>query len=316
MFRIMNPVRDIIVLCNNRMAFPAIQTLHGLGRLHTIGVSAENEDVKAFCSHFALQEGINLIEIEKSKLTGQLKEIAEIVSLKYIFTMTFPWKIPEEIIKQHPNLFYNFHYGLLPEMRGADPVFESIKKQKKETGISIHSIEKEIDKGKIILIKTLPLHTDLTHGMVCTHLSYLGSYLLPELLTLLHLNEQGANQDETKAAYYKKPTITDVSIQWNHQDSKAIQALVNACNPWNKGAYTHWNGLNVRFVEVSQIDNAIIQSKIPGTILEINENSGLIIQCYNNTQLRINTIYTEEGFMSGHKLLAFGIKNGEQFASL
>jgi len=312
----MNTISDIVVLCNNRMAFPAIQALYGLGRLHTIGVPIGNEDVKAFCAHFSSQTGVNLIWIEKSKLKNQLQEIIKISNAKYIFTMTFPWKIPEEIIKEHSNLFYNFHYGLLPEMRGADPVFESIKKQKKETGISVHSIDKDIDKGKIILKKTFPLHADLTHGMVCTNLSYLASHILPELLTLLHLNDEGITQDETKAQYYKKPTITDVSIQWENQDSKSIQALVNACNPWNKGAYTQWNGLNVRIVEVSQIDSSAINSKTPGTILEINENNGLIIQCYDNTQLRINTVYTDEGFMSGHKLLAFGIKNGEQFASL
>lgn len=312
----MNPIRDIVILCNNRMAFPAIQTLHSLGRLHTIAVPAENEDVKAFCSVFATKAGVNLIWMEKTKLNIQLHEILRISSLKYVFTMTFPWKIPGEIIEKHPDMFYNFHYGLLPEMRGADPVFESIRKQKQETGISVHVIEKEIDKGKIILKKTMPLHTDLTHGMLCTSLSYLASYILPELLTLLSMNDKGVLQDENLAAYYKKPTISDVSIQWEKQDSKSIQALVNACNPWNKGAYTQWNGLNIRLLEVSQTNSPLISTKAPGTILEIDENKGLIIQCYNNTQLRINTVYTEEGFMSGHKLLAFGIKNGEQFASL
>jgi len=312
----MNPIRDIVVLCNNRLAFPAIQTLHSLGRLHTIGVPSDNEDVKAFCSVFAAKTGIRLIWIEKTKLKIQLEEIVKTPDLKNIFTMTFPWKIPEEIIEENPNTFYNFHYGLLPEMRGADPVFESIRKQKSETGISVHAVEKDIDKGRVILKKTLPLHSDLTYGMLCTNLSYLASYILPELFILLHNNDKGLAQDEKLATYYKKPTITDVSIQWEHQDSKSIQALVNACNPWNKGAYTQWNGLNIRIVEVSQTSANTDYTKPPGTILEINESNGLIIQCYNNTQLRINTVYTEEGFMSGHKLLAFGIKNGEQFASL
>ena len=66
----------------------------------------------------------------------------------------------------------------------------------------------------------------------------------------------------------------------------------------------------------SPTKNITEHSHSSGIILEINENKGLIIQCYNNTQLRINTVYTDEGFMNGYKLLAFGIKNGEQFASL
>ena len=83
----MNTTRDIVVLCNNRMAFPAIQTLHSLGRLHTIGVPAENEDVKAFCSVFAAKAGINLIWIEKSKLEVHLQEIIKNTALKFIFTI-------------------------------------------------------------------------------------------------------------------------------------------------------------------------------------------------------------------------------------
>jgi methionyl-tRNA formyltransferase len=298
------------------MGFPAIQTLNSMGRLHSIGFPADNEDVKAFCTLFASKTGVNIIRFEKSKLNIQLEEIAKKENIKYIFSMTFPWKLPAEIIKKHPNTFYNFHYGLLPEMRGADPVFESLRKQKKESGISIHAVENEIDAGKIILKKVFPLHEDLTHGMLCTNLSHLASYMLPELLILLQTGDKGFDQNEALANYYKKPTISDVSIQWESQDSKSIQALVNACNPWNKGAYTQWNGFNIRLLEVSELHSFDQQSQIPGTILEINENNGLIIQCYNNTQLRINTVYTEEGFMSGHKLLAFGLKNGEQFANL
>lgn len=312
----MSGLRDTVVLCNNRMAFPAIETLYSYNKLHTIAIPAGNEEVFSFCSVFTAQTGINLIILEKEKLADQLQAITKISGLKHIFTMTFPWKIPVEIIKSNPGLFYNFHYGLLPEMRGADPVFESIRQQKKETGITVHAIEEKIDTGNIILKRNIPIDTDTTHGFLCTKLSYLGANLLPELLMLLQTNTIGTIQDENSTNYFKKPTASDVCIRWENQDAKSIKALVNACNPWNKGAYTQWKGYNIRVLEVSHTKDVYKHATVPGTILEINETQGLIIQCHNNTQLRINTIYTEEGFMSGHKLLAFGIKNGEQFASL
>lgn len=308
--------RDIVILCNNRMAFPAIQTLYGLNKLHTIGVPVGNDEVLSFCSAFTSQTGGNLILLEKEKVENQLQGLLESSEIKCIFTMTFPWKLSEKIIEQYPNLFYNFHYGLLPEMRGCDPVFESIRQQKQETGITVHTIEKDIDAGNIVLKRLLPIDANTTHGMLCTSLSYLGAQILPEVVALLQNNFKGVPQDETGANYYKKAAAGDVCIRWETQDAKSIQALVNACNPWNKGAYTQWSRWNIRILEVSPTKNITEHSHSPGTILEINENKGLIIQCYNNTQLCINSVYTDEGFMSGYKLLAFGIKNGEQFASL
>ncbi len=312
----MSTTRDIAVLCNNRMAFAAIQTLFSMDRLHTVAIPEGNEDVHAFCAAFAAQTGVDFMVLKKEKLVDQLQILTKDRALKYIFSMTFPWKIPAEIIKLTANLFYNFHYGLLPEMRGADPVFETIRQQKKQTGITVHAIEEKIDTGTIVLKKIIQVDKETTHGMLCTNLSYVGAQLLPELLLLLQTNSKGAVQDETITNYYKKPTATDVCINWENQDAKSIKALVRACNPWNKGAYTQWNGWNIRILEVSETDPINEHLQIPGTILEINETKGLVIQCYNNTHLRINTVYTDEGFMSGHKLLAFGMKNGEQFASL
>lgn len=312
----MSTKRDIAVLCNHRMAFAAIQTIHGMGRLASIAIPGNNEDIKDFCLGFAAQTGTELIILEKEKLETQIQELAKNKALKSVFTMTFPWKIPGEVIKQHPNLFYNFHYGLLPEMRGSDPVFESIRQQKKETGITVHAIEKEIDSGAIILKKVLPLDIPFTHGILCTNLSYLGAQLIPELLTLLENNIKGIPQEEEQSNYYKRPNASDVCINWKDQDAKSIEALIRACNPWNKGAYAQWNGWNIRILEASLTSYKCEQSLNPGTILNIDEEKGLIIQCYNNTQLRINIVYTDEAFMSGHKLLIFGIKNGERFASL
>lgn len=312
----MSNTKNIVVLCNNRMAFPAIQTLHGSNKLHTIGVVAGNEDVLSFCSLFAAQTGINLMILEKETLESQLEELFEKNTIKYVFTMTFPWKLSEKLIQKHPNRFYNFHYGLLPEMRGCDPVFESVRRQQKETGITIHAIEKEIDKGAVILKRLLPIDATITHGILCTKLSYLGQHIIPEVLTLLESNSKTVLQDETTANYYKKPTASDVCINWKNQDANTIEALVRACNPWNKGAYIQWNSWNIRVLEASPTDHNSEIKENPGTILKINEDTGLVVQCYNDTQLRINIVYTDEGFMSGHKLLAYGLQKGEQFANL
>ncbi|WP_185146907.1 formyltransferase family protein [Chryseobacterium echinoideorum] len=306
----------VAVLCNNRMAIPALQTLYSQGKLCAVGVPVDNSDVIDFCMMLEKQSQIPFIMIQKENLFDKIDEFVTRYDAQYVFTMTFPWKIPDMILNKYPKKFYNFHYGLLPEMRGADPVFESIRSGAGETGITVHHIENKIDTGTIILKKTIPLTNGITHGTLCTNLAWLGSGILPELLNSLQSNKVGQEQDETKARYYKKPGLDDVCISWNKSDARTIESLSRACNPWNKGAYTQWNGWNIRVVEATVVNHETDQSHPPGTIITLDEKNGLIVKCNNETHLRVDIIYTDEGFMSGYKLLSFGVKKGSSFVSL
>lgn len=313
----MNTTTKIAVLCNNRMAIPALQTLQATGFLCAIGIPEGNTDVIDFCMALSKQSGIPLFIFRKENFSAQIEELKENHRPRYIFTMTFPWKLSPQILGKYPHEFYNFHYGLLPEMRGADPVFETLRSNARETGITVHAIEDKIDTGAIILKKTLPITKNMTHGILCTHLSWLGANLLNELIALLNNGFKGTQQDHLKAKYYTKPGTADVCISWQKFDAQTIECLSRACNPWNKGAYTQWNGWNIRIVEttiVEKIKDHHLDS--PGTILSLNEENGLIVKCNNETQIRLDIIYTDEGFMSGHKLSAFGLKEGNRFINL
>lgn len=298
------------------MAFPALQCLQAAGRLCALGVPDNNVEVIEFCSMLAKQYAIPLFIITKKNSSDQIKQMINISGADAVFTMTFPWKISAEIIDLYPGKFYNFHYGLLPEMRGADPVFETIRNGAGQSGITVHAIDHYIDKGNIILKKKIPVTADMTHGALCTHLSWLGADLLNELLNLLQSHFKGTKQDESHAQYYPKPGASDVCISWEKQDAEAIRALTRACNPWNKGAYTQWNGWNIRVVEATAVQNVNDHMGFPGTILTLDKENGLIVKCTHNSYLRLDIVYTEEGFMSGYKLSAFGLKKGGQFLNL
>ncbi len=303
----------ILILCNNRVAIPALQALQRAGMLCGIGVPEGNAEVIDFCTMFSKQSGIPLLIMKKENFHFEIMEMINRHTPQYCFTMTFPWKIPSEILEKYQGLFYNFHYGLLPEMRGADPVFESLRSGAKETGITVHSIDKKIDTGSIIIKKIQPISSTMTYGMLSTHLSWLGANLLNELLLLLHDGYKGIVQDHSKAKYFARPGIKDVCISWETSDAQVVEALVRACNPWNKGAYTQWNGWNIRVVEATLIEKTTEDVHSPGTILSMDKENGLIVQCAQNTQLRLDIIYTDEGFMSGYKLGAFGLKIGDRF---
>jgi methionyl-tRNA formyltransferase len=308
--------KQITVLCNNRMAIPAIQTLHSRGLLYGIAIPEGNAELLEIGRAITVQARLPLIVLKHQTFTDQLDALMAGTGGGYVFTMTFPWKIPDAILTKYPGRMYNFHYGLLPEMRGADPVFEALRQQKTESGITVHSIEKQIDKGAVLLKKVLPLNLHLTHGMLCTQLSYLGAQILPEVLALLNAGVKGVEQDETMAKYYKRPGSAQVCINWEKQDAKAIQALAQACNPWNKGAYTQWNGWNIRIVEATAVEVTAGEQQMAGSILTADDINGIRVQCGNNTQLKLDFIYTDEGFMSAHRLAAFGLKKGDRLTSI
>ncbi|RZK14443.1 MAG: hypothetical protein EOO43_16340 [Flavobacterium sp.] len=181
--------------------------------------------------------------------------------------------------------------------------------------LTLIAIEKQIDSGAIILKKEIPLDNQINHGILCSYLSQLGAAILPELITFLRF-DKGVPQDATKANYFKRPDATTVSIDWN-QDACTIDALIRACNPWNKGAYTRWNQWIFRIVEARVVESYSEQQHPIGYIIEMDENIGVVVQCNNNTLLHIALIYTDEtGFISGHKLKIIGIKKGERLLNL
>jgi methionyl-tRNA formyltransferase len=311
----MSSKNKIAVLCNNRLAIPAIQSLYSQELLFGIGIPEGNSEIIEILEKLFHKKKITIFVLKKHTFEQDLKKLTLDNTIKYFFTMTFPWKISENILGDNPGRFYNFHYGLLPEMRGADPIFEAIRQQCPKSGISVHAIEKKIDSGAIILKKEIPLDNQINHGILCTYLSQLGAAILPELITFLRF-DKGVAQDDTKAKYFKRPDISTVSIDWN-QEAPTIDALIRACNPWNKGAYTRWNQWIFRIVEASVAESYSKQQHPTGYIIEMEENTGVLVQCKNNTTLCIRFIYTDEtGFISGHKLKNFGIKKGDCLLNL
>jgi phosphoribosylglycinamide formyltransferase-1 len=74
----------------------------------------------------------------------------------------FLWLIPEAIVKQYPNRILNIHPALLPRYGGKGMYGNKVHKAviadgEKESGITIHYVNKHYDKGDIIHQETCPV---------------------------------------------------------------------------------------------------------------------------------------------------------------
>lgn len=76
--------------------------------------------------------------------------------IDYIILAGFLWKVPVSFIQAFPNKIINIHPALLPKFGGKGMYGSHVHKavmdaKEKETGITIHYVNKHYDKGAIIL---------------------------------------------------------------------------------------------------------------------------------------------------------------------
>ena len=87
--------------------------------------------------------------------TDRVLDILKTFNPDLIVLAGFLWKIPEKIINAFPNKIVNIHPALLPKYGGKGmygmKVHQAVKENKEpETGITIHYVSENYDKGAII----------------------------------------------------------------------------------------------------------------------------------------------------------------------
>ncbi len=88
--------------------------------------------------------------------SDQLIEFLQVEKIDLIILAGFLLKIPEKFIKAFPNKIINLHPSLLPKyggkgMYGMHVHKSVIENKESESGITIHFVNEEYDKGNIIL---------------------------------------------------------------------------------------------------------------------------------------------------------------------
>ena len=102
----------------------------------------------------------------------------------------FLWLIPENLIYSFKNRIINIHPALLPKYGGKNmygiKVHEAVlKNNEKDSGITIHYIDKEYDKGDIIFQKKCKIGKYNTPGMLEEKLRSLEHEYFPKVIEKL-----------------------------------------------------------------------------------------------------------------------------------
>ncbi len=105
----------------------------------------------------------------------------------------------------------NVHGSLLPKYRGILAAFWVLVNNEKETGVTVHYMNPEIDNGEIIVQQKIGISAKDSIHSLYRKISTIGANLILEAVTLIE-NKKVVTKpnDETKATYFLKPKKHDI----------------------------------------------------------------------------------------------------------
>lgn len=184
----------------------------------------------------AIDLGIPVIESDPSESTF-LDELA-VTGAEAAAVVAYGRILKPRVLEALPLGWYNLHFSLLPQWRGAAPVQRSIWSGDSITGATVFQITEGMDEGPILAQSTVTIGSHETAGELLNRLAQDGSKLLAASLQAL---EEGRidKVEQPRGAFEvaEKIRVEDAHIRFD-VPVFAADRQIRACTP-NPGAWCH-----------------------------------------------------------------------------
>ena len=184
---------------------------------------------------YALSQNLPVLQPEKLKDETFLDELR---ALKADLQIVVAFRMLPEVVWDMPRFgTFNLHASLLPQYRGAAPINWAVINGDTETGVTTFFLTHEIDTGKIIRQKHLPIADTDNVGTVHDALMAIGAGLVTESVDLLLAGKVDAIPQEEfiKDVIELRPApkiFKDTCrIDWN-LPSKRIYDFIRGLSPY------------------------------------------------------------------------------------
>jgi methionyl-tRNA formyltransferase len=308
-----NDIR-VALLCSSRFALPVMQELVFFKQLVFVAVPRNRREIVENVQALLKDTGIPILELDKRSFARELTRAMKQHQVNLGLMMTFGYLIPPEVYNYPEKGFLNVHPGPLPAYRGADPVFMQIFNREEFAGVSIHKLDDTYDTGPLVLTQMIKREQTDTYGILFSKLAQLAAGMVRTLLKLVVYDlKLPSKPQEGKAVFYARQGPKEITIHWQEMEADAIIALINACNPWNKGAVTKFNNRILRIVDAEKYPNNKKEVAAgPGTV-NVLEGKTILVSTINNQAIKLNIVYLDEGFLNASRLIEIGLKTGSCF---
>ncbi|SFD79599.1 methionyl-tRNA formyltransferase [Chitinophaga sp. CF118] len=231
--------------------------------------------------------------------------------LAVVFVLGYRYLLDVKIFGKLNISAFNIHYGPLPSFRGPVPVFWQLKQGESSLEISIHRLSSKFDDGEVVWKKetsNLPHYNYSYVHQLFSRLCIEGvEFILSVIKSQFPLPDLRAKSKIS--AYYKRPQLTDVMINWDTMKGEEICDLVRACNPWNKGAQTLFYQQEAKLMDAQLMNDS--STERAGTILDNNEC--ILIACADTKIIKVGMLYVSDYFIPAYQAEVWGFVKGKVF---
>ena len=157
---------------------------------------------------------------------------------------------------------------LLPKYQGRCPNVWAIINGEKETGITIHKIEEEVDAGDIAFVIKRNVNSTDTGSSILDWARSIYPEMLIDFLKKFESNKiELEKQNIQKKSYFGKREASDGLINWNKDVCRIYDFIRAQTKPHYPGAFTFLNNMKIIIWE-SKKNNNLIKNATPGKIIE------------------------------------------------
>jgi len=176
----------------------------------------------------------------------------------------------------------NLHGSLLPRYRGRCPLNWVLVHGENETGITLHYMEEEADRGDIVAQKVIPITPEDTALTLFARMTAQAGKLFRETYPLLRSGQAPRHpQDHRRASYFGGRQPEDGLIDWG-QSALDVYNLMRAVTHPYPGALTHlagrklyiWNGRPMPAPAAAPDAPGLIVTRLPGEGLVVATGDG------------------------------------------
>lgn len=306
---------QLAVLLSSSLGLPALHALAAQGAVTGVAVPRlpRAPDEADQLARAATELGLPVVRLERTGLAVALTEWLAALTPAAVLVFTFPWRVPAAVLALPLHGFLNFHFAALPAYRGPEPLFWQMRNGEPNGAVTVHRMDAGFDTGPVLLAEPVPIGPADTHGLHRAQLAGRSAGVALRLLASLRgetpaLTPQ--SQDPDLARYWPRATLADVCVNW-HEPALAIDRLVRAANPWNRGALTTLRGQPLRLLSTTPHPAANTGPAAPGTVLQADAATGLWVACGQGEAVRLDALALEEGYFTGAQLAVLGVGSGE-----
>lgn len=222
--------------------------------------------------------------------SGEALEIVRGLAPELTVVAAYGRILPEEILNVPQYGSVNVHSSLLPDYRGAAPINWAILDGRKETGVTIMYMAKELDAGDVILQKKTEIGEDEDAAALTERLAILGGEALLEAVDAIAGGTASRTpQDDSKSCYASMLSREMSPIDWTRSAAE-INCQVRGLIPWPCAA-AEIDGTRMK---VYRTILGGTTERSPGTVLSAGK-AGIEIACGDGRSLFLKEIQAEGG---------------------